>query len=221
MPLLSEASSIKVGSSSATAAYIGTTLVWPLSTGSTFLMVSGAGDTSSNGLYNILAGYYNGYPYWQNQEDSRYFLIWDSAAQRWGIGFSGTNDPYTAGFIYETDVTTADSPVGLSFTGATTPNPTVQVAYSVLVSGAGDTSANGVYTYGGIYLNYPYYTKGVYEIYRGSGGIWLISNQTTVLYSQITTELPTPYNVTNPWDVPFLVEFSAPAPTVTAVPFNG
>lgn len=214
MPLISDASSIRVGSVEATAVYLGSTLVWPLTSTITSIMVSGAGDSGSNGLYN-LGGTFNGKQYWQSQEDSRCFILYDSTANRWGIGFSGTADPETAGFVYETETTSADSPVGLAFTGSNLPNPTVEAAHSVLVSGAGASQVNGVYTYSGVLYNYPYYSNTndvFYKMQKTTDGKWIIIAELNEWYIQSVSGL------TNPWDGSFTpIGFgTSPAPTVTA-----
>jgi len=215
MPLISNADSIKVGSVTATAVYLGTTLVWPSSPAG--IMVSGAGLSAANGLYTY-GGTYSGAPYYVNTLNDYQIYLSAPVNGTWVIELEGPNG--STG-VYETNETNLTSPVDGTWTApyGDTPVPTVERAYSPVVSGAGSAGANGTYTYGGVYNNYPYYTKGFYSIERSSSGVngvWVIYNEATNLYENNLTGLTPPYNITNPWTRSFTQIFGdLPVPTVS------
>ena len=214
MPLISEADSIKVGSVTATAVYLGTTLVWPSSPAG--IMVSGAGVSNANGLYTE-AGVYAGAPYYVNSNSYQIYLA-SSAGGAWLIELDGPAGP---GAVYETNEIYLSSPVDGTWIApyGDTPVPTVERAYSPIVSGAGTAGANGTYTYDGVYNNYPYYIKGFYSIVRSSSGVngvWVIYNEATNLYENNLSGLTPPYNITNPWTRSFTrILGELPVPTVS------
>jgi hypothetical protein len=85
---------------------------------------------------------------------------------------------------------------------------------SILVSGAGTTGVNGIYTYVDEFNNYPHYRKQdtFYEIYRSSSNI----NGTWVIVSEVTNLYETDIGVINPVGAIFTpVEGASPAPTLT------
>ena len=181
-------------------------------------MVSGAGTTAANGLYEIQTGTISGASYWANAAGYKIYL----AAFSGGAWLIELNDN---GAVYETVQTDLTSPLSgtwmLSSSG-NAPVPTVEAARTVLVSGAGTALANGEYTYGGVYNNFPYYVKNgtLQEISRsssGQNGVWNIWSEVDDLYENNLSGLTSPYNITNPWTRSFTMTFGeSPAPTVTA-----
>ena len=180
------------------------------------IMISGGGTSAANGLY-IYSGIYSDAFYYTNQAG---YWIYLSAPINgaWIIQLDGPAGP---GQAYETTQTNLNSPLNgiWSQVYGDLPIPTVEAAHSVLVSGAGTAAANGIYSYGGVYNNYPYYTKGFYSIERsmsGVNGVWVIYNGATDLYENNLTGLTPPYNITNPWTRSFTQIFGdLPVPTVS------
>lgn len=189
-----------------------------------YMMVSWAGTSTANGLYTLQSGDINGASSWVNTYNYQLFRGLNSA---WFIGLNG---PGGTGAAYTTTQTNLSLPLSGTWvvsSSGVSPVPVVDIAYSVLVSGAGSSQVNGLYTYAGVYNNLAYYTKPedpLYEIYKtisSENGSWIIADPSNNLYETDLGGITPPYNLTNPWDAPFTPTFGdLPAPTVTPVPIT-
>jgi len=139
------------------------------------VLVSGAGHSSINGVYDHVGTYLDraywclspaGSPSpvcgWPDGTGSG-LTYWTGSDWHWGIGQGGHHRYYTASSCngdspFAADGTLASGCTILARSGyGATPIPSVLSKKSIWVTGAGYAEANGLYIYAGTYLDRPYW----------------------------------------------------------------
>lgn len=162
-------------------------------------MISGAGITDVNGLYEIQSSTINGAPFWANTQTGYQIYLSATVDGTWLIEDGGQGG---FGSVYETNEINLSSPLNGSWiesSGGSPPIPILGTAYDVTVSGATPSGVNGTYSYLNTSLGYPVYINGFYTIYKSidvGSGKWRIDNETTTIYETTQTTLVNPWQGT-------------------------
>jgi len=192
-----------------------------------------AGDASYNGEYSE-AGVYNGKTYYTHGTgEALRYLYWGTDV--WAL--SDELDP--VGEAYNGDPETADLPandwmvgVGEEPTNPATPILTItpeaerrreaaaRARGKWTVSGAGDTSYNGVYSEAGTHNGQPYYTYGTGEATRylcwdSDGSVWSLADELGSAFGAYGGDSGEANLPANPWEQG-AGSGTLPAPTVAA-----